>query len=782
MRPSASLRERAAFGAVIVAAVLAPMAVQWIAGRTLVSFDTLRLFAPQRWLIDQALRELRLPLWNPYSGTGVPLFADAAHGVLHPVSIVVAWLGTGRSMDLLIGGYLACAGLGAALLARELGTSRTGATLAAVAYGGSGFVVSTVGLLTYLASAATLPFAVASIVRFARRPGAGSLAFGVGSTAALAFTGDAQALPVAGVLALALAWEAEGLGGAGRAAVAGTLGLLVGGVQLVASAVHVARTVRAEGLWEPQPAIWAFEPWRIPELIVPGLAVGDDTAPNVLYQALADPAGLAAGGHPFPFVASVVVGLLPLALAVVGLGGSGRRGRVLGAFALVLLWIALGPRLGASAVLEHVPVWRSFRYSEKLVGPLTLVLATLAASGLDAVATGRASGRRLVIAALTLGVAALGAVRLTTAGVPPEAAGQASARLGAGGLHVAAAAAGAIAWSLARARLSAQAGGILLAALAWIGSAAASPWALRPGDPEARLRAPGPALVAPAPGPRLATPATFGRTPHVPGADPIDEFARDFAAAAQPSINVRLRLDSLEAYTALEPARLALVHQFFEARWPVVVRRFSATHVALDPALRWSQPALYADATRGAVHVAIGGGGDEILAVPHRPWASFAPEVRVVSDWRAAAVELAGLEVSGSDAVVVEASSALPGGAGRVLSTERGLELLRVEGEAPEGGTLVIGDAWWPGWEATLDGVAVPIFPADVLVRAVRWPTGRHVLEMRFRPPEVRWGLLLSLAGLAATAAGAVALRRRRERTPPDVPAAPIAGTLGRLS
>jgi hypothetical protein len=765
---------------VIACAVVAPLAVHWLSGRTLVWFDTLRLFAPQRWMIDGALRELRLPLWNPYSGTGVPLFADAAHGVLHPVSIVVAWLGSDRSMDLLVGGYLACAGLGAAFLSRELETSRTGAALAAVAYGGSGFVLSTIGALTYLASAATLPFAVAGILRFARRPGAGSLALGVGCTAALVFTGDAQALPIAGAIALALAWEAGGPRGAGRAVAAGALGFAVGGVQWVASAAHIARTVRAEGLWEAQPAIWAFEPWRVPELIVPGLAVGDGAEPNVLYPALADPAGLAAGGHPFPFVASVVVGLLPLALAAVGLAGGGRRGRVLGAIGLVLLWIALGPRLGASALLEHVPVWRSFRYPEKLVGPLTLVLAALAGSGLDASVAGRASGRRLLMAAFALAAAALGAFWLVATGLPPDAAAEASGRLAAGALHVAVGAAGAVAWSLARGRLSAPASAVLLAALVCVGSVAAAPYALRPGDPEARLRSPGPTLVAPAPGPRIATPATFARATHVPGADPIDEFARDFAAAAQPATNVRFRLDSLEEYSAMAPARQALVRQFFEARWPVVARRFSATHVALDPALRWSQPELYAEATRGAVRVDAGRGGDELFAVPHRPWASFAPEVRVVPDWRAAAITLAGLEAAGSDAVVVEASSAFPGGAGRVLAVERGLEALRVEAEAPAEGTLVIGDAWWPGWEATLDGVAVPIFPADVLVRAVRWPAGRHVLEMRYRPPEVTYGLWLSFAGLLATAAGMISLRRRGEREP-HVPAVSAAGTLDRL-
>jgi hypothetical protein len=31
----------------------------------IVWFDTGRLYAPERWLVDEALRAFRLPLWNP---------------------------------------------------------------------------------------------------------------------------------------------------------------------------------------------------------------------------------------------------------------------------------------------------------------------------------------------------------------------------------------------------------------------------------------------------------------------------------------------------------------------------------------------------------------------------------------------------------------------------------------------------------------------------------------------------------------------------------------------
>ena len=118
------VRSGAGAGAALACAVLAPLAVHWLSGRTLVSHDTQILYAPQRWLVDEALRAFRLPLWNPLMGAGVPFLADAIHCVLHPVSVVTAWLGTAWSADLLIGGHVLCAGLGATMLGERFEGTR----------------------------------------------------------------------------------------------------------------------------------------------------------------------------------------------------------------------------------------------------------------------------------------------------------------------------------------------------------------------------------------------------------------------------------------------------------------------------------------------------------------------------------------------------------------------------------------------------------------------------------------------------------------------------------
>src|SRR5574341_807544 len=72
-------------------ASLVPLA--WLAaGHALESKDTVTLFAPVRGLVVAALRDLRLPLWNPHEALGILLFAQRLHGALHPVSLVAAYV------------------------------------------------------------------------------------------------------------------------------------------------------------------------------------------------------------------------------------------------------------------------------------------------------------------------------------------------------------------------------------------------------------------------------------------------------------------------------------------------------------------------------------------------------------------------------------------------------------------------------------------------------------------------------------------------------------------
>lgn len=62
---------------------------------------------------------------------------------------------------------------------------------------------------------------------------------------------------------------------------------------------------------------------------------------------------------------------------------------------------------------------------------------------------------------------------------------------------------------------------------------------------------------------------------------------------------------------------------------------------------------------------------------------------------------------------------------------------------------LVVSDAYYPGWQATLDGEAAELLRANVAFRAVAVPAGEHIVEFRYEPRSVRVGLWISLLSLA---------------------------------
>jgi hypothetical protein len=62
-----------------------------------------------------------------------------------------------------------------------------------------------------------------------------------------------------------------------------------------------------------------------------------------------------------------------------------------------------------------------------------------------------------------------------------------------------------------------------------------------------------------------------------------------------------------------------------------------------------------------------------------------------------------------------------------------------VEAEAPDGGFLVLNDAWHPWWRAEVDGRPARILKANVLFRAVPLGPGAHRVHFAFTPLAGAW-------------------------------------------
>jgi hypothetical protein len=116
--------------------------------------------------------------------------------------------------------------------------------------------------------------------------------------------------------------------------------------------------------------------------------------------------------------------------------------------------------------------------------------------------------------------------------------------------------------------------------------------------------------------------------------------------------------------------------------------------------------------------------------------------------------------------------AALP--ATTLRATEVGPGHWRVGVSGAEPSLVVVAEADFPGWEATVDGEAAPVLRADGAFLGVAVGPGDHEIELRYREPAAAAaGRLVTGATLVALlVAGPVSRARHRRRNRAGVPAA----------
>jgi len=145
------------------------------------------------------------------------------------------------------------------------------------------------------------------------------------------------------------------------------------------------------------------------------------------------------------------------------------------------------------------------------------------------------------------------------------------------------------------------------------------------------------------------------------------------------------------------------------------------------------------------------------------------PRAFVVHQTRTAASEEEAIELMRSpafdlagEALLMDAESRKTGPAGAESSAKivsYAPEEVRIQASLDSPGYLVLTDAYYPGWQAKVDGAPVPVARADLYFRAVYLTPGAHEVVFTYTPSSVSVGLGLSLAalivwGLACIVAG----------------------------
>jgi len=739
-------------------------------------------FLPLRQFQAVELAAGRLPFWNPYVHEGeflLPSFypLDLLH-VLDASPQFVSWLLTL---------HMPLAALGAYALGRGRGMSALGAFTCATVYSIGGFALSTLNLYVFLQALALAPFVVLACERAATRGGrwiaGAALALAVSlTTLALEIIG--QAVILGALLALwrdARAGEpAPGAGAAAsRLGLAIALGVGLAGVPVAITLGVLPETERGTGFAAEEAGGLALPPLALFQFLVPNL-----------FGALSRPIETWWGGVVFrdgtPYFLSIYLGVLVLALAVVGGANAPRRERiVLAGGAALAAWLALGPTGGLWSLLHDLPLTNAFRTPSKALYTVHLAAALLAGRGADRLATGAGWALFSVVSAIGLLVAGAiaaaswlaadhiaGLLQLEAAAREELAAllpGDAARCAAIGLLGLGAAIA------VIRARLRPQLAAMLVALVVAVDLARAGAGLNRQASPlvftllpeiaAERLHDLGGGRV-------FAVPVSFSRNflSWLNTRQPDSDQSMTYAMRQQlePYNNLPYRVESAGSQdrTRLVPLLTSLgwtgndtgdVTRFLPLLRHAAVSRILSFDPIEHPELR----------LRSSVSVGLTGLTLHVYEVI-RPWprALIACRAHRVSTRleAARAPHAAGWDpdrdVAFENAVTTH-GTACSAGRVRTVSLLPGEE--RYDAESDGAGWLVVRSTHARGWRATVDDEPAALLRADGRHRAIAVPPGRHVVTLRYEPPWLWPGAALMLIS-GAVVLGLLVRPRSRTR------------------
>jgi hypothetical protein len=122
------------------------------------------IFAAEEWLAG------RVPLWDPYEDTGIPLLAESQVGVLYPLSVLfLTSLSPSLELSLFILIHFPLAAFFTFILARSLGQEPAAATIAGLAFGFGGFLMAQIPNLNIMTGTVWLPLILYAVIQATRR-------------------------------------------------------------------------------------------------------------------------------------------------------------------------------------------------------------------------------------------------------------------------------------------------------------------------------------------------------------------------------------------------------------------------------------------------------------------------------------------------------------------------------------------------------------------------------------------------------------------------------------
>lgn len=743
-------RQRGTVAGLVVALMLiaAGVAGAWWA---VVAGDGYQQALPLHVLVARIWRSGELPVWNPYTFSGSPLMANGIAGVWYPVNLLFLVLPPVVANNVVLTSSWVFAATGMYAFARHLTGDRVPGLVAGVAFAGSGFFLGHAVHQAVLASACWLPWALYGVERCRVRLTAANLALGGGAVALAALGGQGQTFAMVVMAVIVYGLLITGPMTARPLLVAALVvvtGVALGAVQIVPTlAVLRQESFRLSYGFASQ---YSFPLSHLPLLVFPFL-FGSTT-------------------HAFPYLSGYhgewnldelngYVGAAALVFAAIGLRARWRDRRVaalagLGAIGLLLASAGAWP-LGH--LWYMVPLYGNFRDWGRYVLFVDMAVASLAAFGVAELrcrepARIRAAARSAAVALAVLAIAAV-AVHLVGAVRRFEVHGIGA--WAAVAMPLSAALAAAI---VARYLVRPGAAGAVLAILL---VSADSLLSFGVGKLELKRSATTNAALAlgsrPSWGPLAAAGGGIARFMLVGG-------RTVYATDSYPDISDAQGLRSANGYVpvGLVPRAYsaAVGGMDYEGNVPDTSSMWSTsshlldllrvTTVVFDPNATFPTPGHHANVSFGS-RVANG-----LVRYVHHP---ALPDAFLVGDlvvrprhailaaidgsvpWNPLSLALAEARCAGC-------GSGAPGPAGTIADERWTFDGFTARVENRRRAILVISQAWFPGWQATVDHRAAPVIRVDGILQGVAVGAGAHRVVLSYHAPGLWPGI--ALTGLTA--------------------------------
>jgi hypothetical protein len=740
--------------------IVAPLLLFWrwlVLGEVLYWGTILLQFWPWRRLVQDSLLAGQWPLWNALLGNGTPLLANHQSAVFYPLNWLQLWAPVEQGLTFSVVLHLVIAGGGMYLFGLYLGLKPFSATVAALSYMFSGYIVGRTQFVVMVNAAAWFPYLLLLGDRLARRRTVTS-AIGLGVALALQLlAGHAQlwfyALLLLGAYVLYRSRQESGtLKGMARAGLllggAVVVAVLLSAVQILPTAEFVTQSPRSSGAERYEALTYSFWPWRFITLVAPDF--------------FGSPAQGNYWGYATYWEDHAYVGMLPTVLALAGLGyflagqlttapptvasDKPLAVRVVPFFGWcipVSLLLALGWNTPVYLWLfDYVPGFGFFRAPARLLIWYTLSMAVLAGVGAQYVATDGRIKRywlRLMVVALAIFLgAAVGTLLVSGNSVTFLPATRRA------GLLLA------LAIGILLLRPGPAAGGrltpvrwemlvvsfivvdLLLAAYPLIPTAPARLF-YTPSSTATRLKStePFPRYFVDT---EFAYQTTFNGFFRLSDFGPADETGwQVLKDTLIPNLGVSDQIPSTNNNDPLVVSHWQMLVTQPGQRGSEVTQRILAimgTHYHLTTPTSNAQAVDYAPVA-GAL-----------------PRAYFASGVRATASTDEALTLLMSPDFDYRHEVIIigagESRQPLPASSD-VVVTQSGHEEIQLTASSDTPGYVVLTDTYYPGWVATVDGIPVPISPVNVAFRAVPVTAGEHNIVFRYQPTSFYSGLIITL-------------------------------------